>query len=429
MFNARSFTRLIQGTALAALLGASPASAVDLEFYFPVAVGGAAADLVQALTNEYMAQTPDVKITPIYAGTYVETMTKTLTAARGGNPPPLSMVGAVNVFTLLDEGLIEPFEDVMPAAEAKAWFDGFLPAYVNDAMVDGKHYGVPFQRSTPVMYWNKAAFKEAGLDPEVPPATWDEMVEMGKKLTKKDANGNVTRWGVRIPTAGFPYWLFQGLTTPAGALLASADGKTTYFDAPEVIQSLEYLVNLSKVDGIMAPGTIDWGATPKAFFEGESAIIWTTTGNLTNIRTNAPFDFGVAMLPAKKQRGAPTGGGSFFLFKDASEEQKTAAVAFLHWLTAPKQAARWSMETGYVAPSYAAWETDAMKAYVADFPAALVAKEQLQYAVPELATYDNSRVTQILNAALEAAVVGQKTPEQALKDAQAEADAILAAYR
>ncbi len=418
------------GSAVCGVMAAAqPALAVELEFYFPVAVGGAAADLVQALTDEYVAQADGVTITPIYAGTYVETMTKTLTAAQGGNPPPLSMLGAVNVFTLLDEDLIEPFENHLTPEEAEAWLGDFMPAYIEDTRIDGMTYGIPFQRSTPVMYWNKEAFAAAGLDPETPPATWDELLEMSKALTLRDASGNVTQYGVRIPSAGFPYWLFQGLTTPAGAILASADGTETYFDAPEVVESLQYLVDLSVTHGVMAPGTIDWGTTPKAFFEGESAIVWTTTGNLTNIRENAPFDFGVAMLPAKAQRGAPTGGGSFFLFKDADEDQKAAAVDFLQWLTAPEQAARWSIATGYVAPSFAAWETEAMKAYTADFPAALVARDQLEFAVAELATYENSRITQILNAALEAAIGGQKTPEQALADAQAEAEAILSAYR
>lgn len=420
---------LLGSAVFGALVGAQPAMAVELEFYFPVAVGGAAADLVQALTDEYVAQADGVTITPIYAGTYVETMTKTLTAAQGGNPPPLSMLGAVNVFTLLDEDLIEPFENHLTPEEAEAWLGDFMPAYIEDTRIDGMTYGIPFQRSTPVMYWNKEAFAAAGLDPETPPATWDELLEMSKALTVRDASGNVTQYGVRIPSAGFPYWLFQGLTTPAGAILASADGTETYFDAPEVVESLQYLVDLSVTHGVMAPGTIDWGTTPKAFFEGESAIVWTTTGNLTNIRENAPFDFGVAMLPAKAQRGAPTGGGSFFLFKDADEDQKAAAVDFLQWLTAPEQAARWSIATGYVAPSFAAWETEAMKAYTADFPAALVARDQLEFAVAELATYENSRITQILNAALEAAIGGQKTPEQALADAQAEAEAILSAYR
>jgi sn-glycerol 3-phosphate transport system substrate-binding protein len=335
------------------------------------------------------------------------------------------MVGAVNVFLLLDEDVIEPFEAVMSEAEAKAWFDGFLPAYVSDTTIDGKHYGVPFQRSTPVIYWNKDAFKAAGLDPEVPPATWTEMLEMARKLTLKDAAGNVTQWGVRIPTT---IWLYQAMVNEAGDLLASADGKTTYFDSPGAIKAAEFLVQLAK-DGVMTPGIVEWGATPKSFFESNSAIIWTTTGNLTNIRKNAPFPFGLAMLPADVRRGAVTGGGSFFLFKDASPEEKTAAVEFLKWLTAPEQAARWSIGTGYVAPSYAAWETQTMKDYVAEVPVAVVAREQLQYAVPELSTYENSKISQILTNALEAAVSGKTAPAEALKAAQAEADAILAAYR
>jgi sn-glycerol 3-phosphate transport system substrate-binding protein len=419
------FRRSLCASVAALALSTASALAVELEFYFPVAIGGDAANLVQSLADDYMAQHPDVKVSPVFAGTYPETITKTLTAVKGGNPPPLSMVGAVNVFLLLDEEVIEPFEAVMSEAEAKAWFDGFLPAYVNDTTIDGKHYGVPFQRSTPVLYWNKDAFKAAGLDPEVPPATWTEMLEMARKLTLKDAAGNVTQWGVRIPST---IWLYQAMANEAGDLLASADGKITYFDSPGAIKALEFLVQLAK-DGVMTPGIADWGATPKSFFESNSAIIWTTTGNLTNIRKNAPFPFGLAMLPADVRRGAVTGGGSFFLFKDASPEEKTAAVEFLKWLTAPEQAARWSIGTGYVAPSYAAWETQTMKDYVAEVPVAVVAREQLQYAVPELSTYENSKISQILTNALEAAVSGKTAPAEALKAAQAEADAILAAYR
>ena len=75
----------------------------------------------------------------------------------------------------------------------------------------------------------------------------------------------------------------------------------------------------------MAPGIIEWGATPKAFFKGQTAMMWTSTGNLTNVRDNAPFDFGVGLLPAHKRYGAPTGGGNFYIFRDSSDEQKKAA--------------------------------------------------------------------------------------------------------
>ena len=421
---------LLAMMALALLLGqATLVRAVDLEFYFPVAVGGKAAETIESLTNEYTAANPGVNIAAVYAGSYQETVTKALTAARGGKPPQLSVILSVDMFTLIDEDIIIPFDDLLTSEEDKAWMNSFYPAFMENSQTGGKTYGIPFQRSTPVLYWNKEAFKEAGLDPEVAPATWQEMVDFGKQLVKKDSNGNVTRWGVRIPTSGFPYWLFQGLTTQNDVILANSDGNKTQFDDPKVVEALQYLVDLSGKHGVMAPGIIEWGATPKAFFEGQTAMMWTTTGNLTNVRTNAPFDFGVAMLPANKRRGAPTGGGNFYIFRDSSDEQKAAAVAFVKWITAPEQSAKWTIATGYVAPRPDTWETETMRAYTADFPPALVARDQLEFAVAELSTYQNQRVTSIFNDALAAAITGAKSPADALAEAQQKADAILEDYR
>ncbi len=415
----------------AALLAstATAALAVDLQFFFPVAVGGKAADTIQALTDEYVAAHPDVTIEAVYAGSYQDTITKTLTAVRGGTPPQLSVILSVDMFTLIEEDAIIPFDGLVKSDADKAWLTSFYPAFMDNSMTGGKTYGIPFQRSTPVLYWNKEAFKAAGLDPNTPPKTWEEQIAFGKKLTKKDANGNVTQWGVRIPSSGFPYWLFQGLTTQNDVILANDDGNKTNFDDPKVVEALQYLVDLSAKHGVMQPGIIEWGATPKAFFEGQTAMMWTTTGNLTNVRDNAPFEFGVGMLPANKRPGAPTGGGNFYIFKDSTDEQKAASFDFIKWISAPEQAAKWSIATGYVAPRPDAWETPAMKQYVADFPQALVARDQLEYAVAELATYQNQRITTILNDALEAAITGQKDPAAALEQAQAEADRILADYR
>ena len=415
--------------AIATVVSASASFAVDLEFYFPVAVGGAAADTIEQLTAEYAAANPDVNITAIYAGSYSDAGQKALTAARGGNPPQLSVLLSTQMFTLIDEDVVVPFDDFLTDEEKAEWIGGFYPSFMENSQTGGKTYGIPFQRSTPVLYWNKEAFAAAGLNPEVAPANWDEMVEMGKALTLKDDSGNVTQWGVRIPSAGFPYWLFQGLSTPAGAILANSDGNEVNFNDAKVVEALEYLVALSAEHGIMQPGSIEWGATPKAFFEGETAMMWTTTGNLTNVRNNAPFDFGVAMLPAKERRGAPTGGGNFYLFKDSSDEQKDAAVDFVQWITAPEQAATWSIATGYIAPRPETWETDQMKAYTADFAPALVARDQLEFAVAELSTYENGKVTQAFNDALAAAIAGEKTAQEALNEAQAKAERILKPYQ
>ena len=157
-------------------------------------------------------------------------------------------------------------------------------------------------------------------------------------------------------------------------------------------------------------------------------MMWTTTGNLTNVKNNAKFDFGVAMLPAGKRRGSPTGGGNFYIFKKSTPAQQAAVLKFVKWITSPERAAQWGIDTGYVAVRADAWETPVMKKYVAGFPAAAVARDQLQYAVAELSTHENQRVTKALNDGLQAALTGAKTPAQAMKDAQAEAERILA-YR
>jgi ABC-type glycerol-3-phosphate transport system substrate-binding protein len=279
---------------------ASQANAVDLEFYFPVAVGGAAADTIQSLTEEYMANNEGVKIDAIYTGSYADTTTKAITAVRGGNAPQLIISLSTDMYTFIDEDMIVAWDNYVTDEEQKDWIGGFYPAFMANSQTEGKTWGIPFQRSTPVLYWNKEAFAEAGLDPEKGPANWAEMVEMGKKLTVKDDSGNVTQWGVHIPSSGFPSWLWTGIVAGNGGLLADDTGKNVNFNSDAAVGALEALVSLSAEDGVMAPGILDWGGTPKAFFEGQAAMIWTTTGNLTNVRTNAPFDFGVGFLPGSE---------------------------------------------------------------------------------------------------------------------------------
>lgn len=412
-----------------ALTFTSNALAVDLEFYFPVAVGGAAADTIQSLTEQYVAQNPDVSIDAIYTGSYADTTTKAITAVRGGNAPQLIISLSTDMFTFIDEDMIVAWDDYVTEEEQKSWIGGFYPAFMANSQTEGKTWGIPFQRSTPVLYWNKEAFAAAGLDPQKGPANWVEMVEMGKALTKKDAAGNVTQYGVHIPSSGFPSWLWSGVVAGNGGLLADNTGKVVNFNSDAAIGALEALVALSKTDGVMAQGILEWGGTPKAFFEGQAAMIWTTTGNLTNVRANAPFDFGVGFLPGLKQNGAPTGGGNFYLLKGSTDEELQAAADFVKWATAPEQAAKWTIATGYVAPRPDVWATQTMIDYTKDFPQALVARDQLAAAVAELSTFEGPKVTQLLNSALESAITGQTEPKAALDAAQAAAEAILAAYQ
>jgi len=423
---------LLAALALASAAAWAPAAATaetTLQFYYPVAVGGPITKIIDGMVADFERANPAIKLKPIYAGSYQDTIAKVRTAIKGGDVPQLSVILSTDMFTLIDEDAILPFEELATTDADKNWMAGFYPAFMENSRTGGKTWGIPFQRSTIVMYWNKEAFKEAGLDPEKPPQNWDELVAFGEKLTKRDAGGNVTQWGVEIPSSGFPYWLFQGLTTANDVRLMNDAGTETYFDNPKVIAALEYWVELSRKWKIHPPGIVEWGTTPTDFFERKVAIMWTTTGNLTNVRTNAKFLFGVAMLPAHTRRGSPTGGGNFYIFKKSTPEERAASFAFIKWMTAAEHAAEWGIDTGYVATSPAAWQTPAMKAYVKDFPAAAVARDQLQYSVAELSTHDNQRVTKALNDGLQAALTGAKTPTQAMKDAQAEAERILKAYR
>jgi len=428
-FLKRLALNLVAGPVLVAgLATAANAQQTEISFYYPVAVGGPITKIIDGYAAGFMKENPDIKVTPIYAGTYQETIVKALTAHKSGTPPVTSVLLSTDMFTLIDEDAVVPVDGFAKTAEDKAWLNGFFPAFMMNSQTGGKTWGVPFQRSTVVMYWNKELFKEAGLDPNKAPATWAELKDYATKLTKKDAGGKVTQYGIQIPSSGFPYWLFQTLTTTNGAILANEAGTQVRYDDPAVIEALQFWVDLGKA-GVHPTGVVEWGTTPRDFFERKAAIIFTTTGNLTNIKNNAKFDFGVAMIPANKRRGSPTGGGNFYVFKKSTPAQQEAAFKFIKWMTAPERAAQWSIDTGYVAVSPAAYDTPLLKKYTADFPAALVARDQLPHAVAELSTHDNQRVTKALNDGLQAALTGAKSPADAMKDSQREAERLLRGFK
>jgi sn-glycerol 3-phosphate transport system substrate-binding protein len=400
-------------------------SATELTMYYPVAVGGPLTKVVDGIVDDFMRQNPDVKVKAIYAGNYNDARIKALAAMKSGQPAQLSVMFSIDIYELIEQDAIVAFDDVVETAEEKAWLDSFYPTLMENGRTAGKTWGIPFQRSTIVMYYNKDAFRDAGLDPELPPATWDELVAMGKKLTKPDGS----QWGAMIPSTGYPYWMFGALAMQNGQVLMNSNGDTTYFDDPAVVGALQFWKDLGEKHRIMPEGTIEWGTLRQNFLEGKTAIMWHSTGNLTAVKDNAKFDFGVAMLPASKRRGTPTGGGNFYIFKKTSPAERKAAMRLIKFMTNPENAAEWSMKTGYMGVSPAAYETQKLKDYVKGFPYAAVARDQLQYATAELSTYQTGRVRKGLDDAIQAALTGSKTPQAALKEAQVQADRLLKQYR
>ncbi|MGF7188863.1 sn-glycerol 3-phosphate transport system substrate-binding protein [Robbsia andropogonis] len=403
--------------------GAVAHAETKLTMYYPISVGGPLTKIMDGLIATFQQQHPDIAVQAIYAGDYDQTRVRAVSAShsRDGSSGQLAVLGALDTWDLIDHDLIVPFDQA--AGDDGAWLKTFYPALLANSNVANHVWGVPFQRSTIVMYYNKAMFKAAGLDPDKPPKTWDEMLVDAKKLTNAD------HYGLMIPSGGFPYWMFQALAIENGVTLMSEDGTHVKFNSPAAVQALAYWVSLAKDAKVSPQGIIDWSTLRQAFVQGKTAMMWHTTGNLTAVKHDATFDFGVAMLPANKRAGSPTGGGNFYLFKGANADQQKAALTFIRWMTAPEQAARWSIATGYVGTAEPAYQTQALREYGATFPQAMVARDQLKVAVPELSTHDSARVREALNNALQSAITGTTTPQQALDKAQATADRILARYR
>ncbi len=408
--------------------GESSKDTLHLTFYYPVNVGGSTAQLIEDMCKEFNAENPEIEVEPVYTGNYDDTVTKLQTAVQGGTPPEVFVSLATQRFTMASTGMAMPLDDLIAAdGDGKEYIEDFLPGFMEDSYVDGKIYSIPFQRSTMVMFYNKDAFREVGLDPEKPPTTWDELVEYGQKLT------NENRYGVGLPlNSGSAQWAFTGFclqNSENGENLMTEDGKQVMFDTPGNIEALQFWLDLQNKYEIMAPGIVQWTDLPTQFLAGEVAMIYHTTGNMANISQNAEFDFGTCFLPGNKRQAAPTGGGNFYISSGLSEERVQAAWKFIRFMTDTDRATQWSLDTGYVATRQSCFETDLMKNYYEELPQAKVAYEQIAVAKPELTTYNAAEMWRILNDNIQSAVVGDATPEEALKAAQEQATEVLAEYQ
>ncbi|WP_201305288.1 ABC transporter substrate-binding protein [Paenibacillus puerhi] len=395
---------------------------IDLTFYYPIAVGGPLTATIEGMAQEFTKQHPNITVKPVYTGSYADTAVKTQAGVQAKTPPDIAVLQSTELFSLLDMNAIVPLDEFIAQEGGDKYLSDFYPAFMANSQTGGKTYSIPFQRSTIVLYYNKEKFKAAGLDPNRGPQTWDEMKDYAKKLTKDGT------WGLEIPVSGYAYWMLQTFALQNGKNLMTEDGKKVMFDTPENIEGLQYWSDLAKKDKVIPEGVTEWGTVPSDFLEGKTAMMYHTTGNLTNVRKNAKFEFGVSFLPKNKSFGSPTGGGNFYIFKDIDKKKQEAAWKFVKFMTETERAAQWSIDTGYVAVKKSAYETETMKKYAAEFPAALVARDQLQYAAAELSTHNNGKVMKVLSDQVQAVLTGSLSPADALKKAQEEADKALAAF-
>ncbi|XWX03673.1 ABC transporter substrate-binding protein [Aggregatilineales bacterium SYSU G02658] len=436
--------RFVRWLGVSALLAGSLAfstaqETITIDFYYPTAVDAPINAIIQEYADQFMAQNPGIRINPVYTGTYTQTRdTINTEIAGGGKGPDVAVMLTTDLYSFIEEGVIIPLDDYIATLDnPDAFVADFFPAlWLNSLDEDGTIWSIPFQRSTPIMFYNADLFAEKGLEV---PTNLDELREVAAALTEPDGS----RWGLMIPVQGtFPIWMFQSFAIAHGQNLVSDDPAEVFLNTPEALEAVTALTELGTVDGVMPAGGTAWGDTPSAFVAGQAAMIYHTTGSLTTILNNAPFTVGTAFLPSGPAGadgtgfGAPTGGGNLYIFdtpdNPRSEAQLEAAWKWVQFLASPEVQSDWGTRTGYIAARISAWDIDPLKSRAEEFPQYTVARDQLATAGKEFSSYRAIDIQNIINSTLSQIISGAvplSEAEAVLANAQAQIDNLLADYR
>ena len=425
--------RLLHAAILALALSAPAAAraATDIDFFFPVPVQGKLATEMQRLIEQFDTAHPDIHVTAVYTGSYDDTNLKTRAAIQAGRPPGVVLMSAnfIREYAINNEAIEVDALIAKDGMTDDKFMQQFWPALKLNATEQGHVYGVPFQNSTPLLYYSVDAFKDAGLDPDHPPVTWQDWVDDLKKVTKHDGS-QTTRWGVMFPGT----YDYLGWITSAFAMANGGDyynttyGGEVYYNTPTTIGAVSLIDAMVHKWHVMPEGVTDANAVTTAFFQGRTAMMVLSTGSLSFVRDNMKTPYKVAFLPRKLVNAAPIGGASLIIPRGNSPERQAAAWTLINWLTSPEVAGGWSRFTGYFAPRIAAYDLPDMKSYMADHPDAKVALDQLAYARGWFSTYNVVGVRKALEDGVQAVLSGKATPEQAMATAQQQADALMKPY-
>ena len=240
----------MKGAAAALAIGcAAPAFAqTEIDLFFPVPVDGALAKNMTELVKRFNDTHADIKATPVFTGSYDETLIKTRAATKAGKPPAVVIMSANFLTDLAIEKEIQSLDDLIATDKMTnaAFMAQFFPALAGNAVIDSHVYGAPFQNSTPLLYINAEHFKAAGLDPDKPPQNWQELLDAAKKLTQRDGD-RITRYGIMIPS-NYDYggWVLEALTMSNGGNYFNQDyGGEVYYDTPTMLGALTFWSDLA----------------------------------------------------------------------------------------------------------------------------------------------------------------------------------------
>ncbi|CAN7169585.1 ABC transporter substrate-binding protein [Pseudorhodoferax sp. LjRoot39] len=409
---------LTSGAAVSAtaMLGGMPLFAsgqqqVKLVFMYPVGVSGDINRLVSGMIAGFNAAHSDIQVEAVYAGSYDNTEQKVMTALGVGDPPAswLPINSMLTTFLGMDA-----LEDVTALAKADDVFQDFLPGFLGTCMADDKLYGLPFQCSTPVLYYNKNAFEKAGL--KAAPANWAELEAAAKALAIRQGD-TVSQWGLTIG-GGWHDWIFESFVRQNGLVFWTKD--KVAFDAPESINAMEFWLRMAQAK--LMPAASTWESSANDFMAGRTAMLYHSTGSMTNILKSSSFPVGVAPMPRGKQNGSTMGGGPILIAKKQPDAHKRAAWTFARWMTNTANQAQWCVDTGYLAARKSSWETPVLKAHVAKLPESRAAFVTAEVAGAFLQVPGYHKVRAHLQSAIDRTLAGEIKPDAALRDATAKAN-------
>jgi len=373
---------------LSAVLGGPAHAVTDIQFWH--SMQGALGDRVNDMVAGFNASQSDYRVQAVYKGTYGESMNAGIAAFRAGNAPDILQVFEVGTATMMyARGAIKPVQEMSEEVGDPINPDDFIGAVAGYySSPEGKLVSMPFNSSTPVFYYNKDAFKKAGLDPENPPKTWEELAEMGRKLKAAGIECGYT--------TGYPSWVqLETFSAWHNVPYATKDNGFGGLDARLAIDSdlhvrhLENLAQLAKEGIFMYGGR---GDQPNSLFTtGKCASITGSSAMRANIIKNAGFEFGTSTLPYYADvKGAPQntiiGGASLWVFANKSPEVYRGVTKFFKYISSPEVAAQWHQSTGYVPVTKAAYELTRKAGFYEKNPGTEIAVTQLN-----VQTTDQSR--------------------------------------
>lgn len=390
------------------------------EVLFWSSMSGDMGETLDKIVSDYNASQSAVHVTVEFQGNYYDMAAKLQTAVTSGESPHIAQLEMGRTKMFADYGVLQDMTE--PAKEAGLDVGMFYEGLMNSCDWGEGIYALPFNRSTPMFYYNKDMFTEVGLDPEDPPETWEELKEYAAKLSIPNE-----RWGYEMPIDA---WFYEAFIMQSDGRILNEDETDIAFNNETGIKPLALWKDMIS-EGIMkAPPGKEYNSYEAArsdFSAGITGMIVTSSGDLNTLTTSCEFEVGTCFLPKNLRFGVPTGGANVVMM--AGHEDDTAATMdFLKYLTSPEVSAYWSTQTGYLPSSQAASETETYQEFISAHDNAKTALEQMEYTdIPRPVNEDYPQIhSEIMMTEIQRCIEeADYTPEQAVAAISEQTKALL----